>query len=77
MKVDNFTVNCSRIEVINAIIVLDMRADKRGEIALLDGGIGAHFAVLELLSPGTYVGLTFWVQVFALPTNEFLYYYGR
>lgn len=77
MKSDTVNVNYSRKGVINEIQIADLRVDKLGEIDIKDGGIGAQFVIIELLSPGTYVGLTFWVEVFALPTDHFLHHYVR
>ena len=76
MKTDIVNVNYSRKGVINEIQIADLRVDKLGEIDIKDGGIGAQFVIIELLSPGTYVGLTFWVEVFALPADHYLYQNG-
>ncbi|PZC72263.1 hypothetical protein B5X24_HaOG211660 [Helicoverpa armigera] len=77
MRSDVFTVNCSRNEVISAIQIIDLRIDKLGEVNIRDGGIGAKFVTIELYSPGTYLGLNFWVEVFALKTSYFLYNHGK
>lgn len=78
MKVESITdKNFSKNEVISAIQILDLRADRRGDIGIMDGGLGANFVTIELFSPGTYVGLTFWVEIFAIPTGHFLYHYAR
>ncbi|XP_047996378.1 uncharacterized protein LOC125234210 [Leguminivora glycinivorella] len=74
---EDITVNCSRNEVINAIKVLDLRQDKWGEAYIKKGGIGEKSVTIELDSPTVFRGYNFWVEVYAIETNAFLFNHGR
>lgn len=76
-RTDSFTVNCSTNEVINAIKILDLREDKWGEVYIKKGGIGERFVTIELDSPTVFRGYNFWVEVYAIETNSFLYNHGK
>lgn len=77
IRSDVFTVNCTRNEVINAIKILDLREDKWGEAYVKQGGIGEQYVTIELDSPNVFRGFNFWVEVYAIQTNAFLYNHGK
>lgn len=77
VRSETITVNCSKNEVINAIKVLDLREDKWGECYIKGGGIGERFVKIELDSPTVFRGYNFWVEVYAIQTNSFLYNHGK
>ncbi|CAH2058261.1 unnamed protein product, partial [Iphiclides podalirius] len=77
VRSETITVNCSRNEVINAIKVLDLRQDKWGECYIKGGGIGEKYVKIELDSPSVFRGYNFWVEVYAIETNNFLYNHGK
>ncbi|KAI8423773.1 hypothetical protein MSG28_012795 [Choristoneura fumiferana] len=77
VRSEDVTVNCSRNEVINAIKVLDLRDDKWGEAYIKRGGIGDKFVTIELDSPTIFRGYNFWIEVYAIETNNFLYNHGK
>lgn len=77
VRSETITVNCSKNEVINAIKVLDLREDKWGECYIKGGGIGERFVKIELDSPTVFRGYNFWVEVYAIQTNNFLYNHGK
>lgn len=77
VRSESFTVNCSRNEVINAIKIADLRDDKWGECYIKGGGIGEKFVKIELDSPSVFRGYNFWVEVYAIETNYFLYNHGK
>ncbi|XP_045455149.1 uncharacterized protein LOC123664684 [Melitaea cinxia] len=74
---ETFTVNCSKSEVINAIKVLDLRDDLMGEVYLKSGGIGQKFVTLELDSPSIFRGYNFYVEIYAIQNNEFMFKHGK
>ncbi|CAH0403426.1 unnamed protein product [Chilo suppressalis] len=77
VRSETFTVNCSKNEVINAVQIMDLRQDKWGEAYIKAGGIGDHFVTIELDSPSVLRGYNFWVDIYALQSNTFLYQHGR
>lgn len=77
VRSDTFTVNCSRDEVINAIKVTDLRQDKWGDVYVKEGGIGERYVTIELESPSIFRGYNFWVEVYAIQTNNFFYHHGK
>lgn len=77
VRSDVFTVNCSKSEVINAIQIMDLRPDKWGEAYIRSGGIGEKSVTIELNSPSVFRGFNFWVEIYALPTNNFLNVHGK
>ncbi|CAG9792499.1 unnamed protein product [Diatraea saccharalis] len=77
VRSETFTVNCSKNEVINAIQVMDLREDKWAEAYIKAGGIGEHFVTIELNSPSVLRGYNFWVNIYVLQSNNFLYHHGR
>lgn len=77
IRTDTFTVNCTKDEVISAVRILDLREDKLGEVYIKRGGIGEKFVTIELNSPTIFRGYNFWIEVYAIKTNFFLYNHGK
>ncbi|CAH2098173.1 unnamed protein product [Euphydryas editha] len=77
VRSDTFTVNCSRSEIINAIKILDLREDGLGEAYLKSGGIGEKFVTIELDSPSIFRGYNFYVEIFAIENDYFMYKHGK
>ncbi|KAI5644688.1 transcription activator MBF2 domain-containing protein [Phthorimaea operculella] len=77
VRYDIFTVNCSSNEVISAINIKDLRDDKWGEAHIKKGGIGERYVTIELDSPSVFRGFNFWVEVYAIQTNAFMFSHGK
>ncbi|XP_026331579.1 cell wall protein IFF6-like [Hyposmocoma kahamanoa] len=65
----NVTFQASNGEIINKIVVTDMRPDKDGVAAIVAGGIGQDNVVIQLQSPTLLRGFDYRVQIFTIARN--------
>ncbi|KAM3958396.1 uncharacterized protein ACR2FA_007544 [Aphomia sociella] len=69
-QIQNVTINTTDDEVIGRIIVKDLRAEKDGDVNIVDGGEGQKKVTLELKSPTVLRGYDFHVEVYAISNSE-------
>ncbi|XP_026759377.2 homeobox protein 2-like [Galleria mellonella] len=69
-QVQNVTINTTDDEVISKIIVKDLRAEKDGDVNIVDGGEGQEKVTLELKSPTALRGYDFRIEAYAVPKSQ-------
>ncbi|XP_045507185.1 uncharacterized protein LOC123703277 [Colias croceus] len=67
---DNVTISANDGEVISRVVVHDLRAEKDGEVKIIDGGEGQKNVTLELKSPTALRGYEFHIEVYAIPDQK-------
>ncbi|XP_028030662.1 uncharacterized protein LOC114243388 [Bombyx mandarina] len=69
-RADKITVNATDNEVISGVIITDLRAEKDGEVQIVEGGQGQKNVTFELKSPAVFRGYEFHVEVYSVPEDE-------